>query len=112
MKKKHVPDSQMCLAVEIFRPKPNILYSLDVAAHLAGVPRRVILIYCRAGLVRPVCQPPYGAMSFTEEAIYAVRRIEHVRALHGVDVAWIKTMFELLEELERLRAEVRFLRNP
>jgi len=111
MKKKHVPDRPVCLAVEIFRPKPNILYSLDVAAHLAGVPRRAILVYCRAGLVRPVSQPPYGAMAFTEEAIHAVRRIEHVRAMHGVDVAWIKTVFELLEELERLRAEVRFLRD-
>jgi DNA-binding transcriptional MerR regulator len=111
MKKKHVPDSPVCLAVEIFRPKPNMLYSLDVAAHLAGVPRRAILVYCRTGLVQSVCQPPYGAMAFTEEAIYTIRRIEHVRAMYGVNVAWIKTIFDLRDEVERLRAEVRFLRD-
>ena len=98
-------------ALELFQPKPNVLYSLDAAAHLAGVPRRSILIYCRAGLVRPVVQPPYGVMEFTEEAIHTVRRIEHLRTVHGLDLAWLKTMFDLLDEVERLRAELRFLRN-
>ena len=111
MKEKRFPLRQTCLAVEIFQPKPNVLYSLDVAARLADIPRRTILIYCRLGLVRPVLLPPYGAMAFTEEAIYTIRQIERVRARHGGDVAWIKTVFELLEEVERLRAEVRFLRN-
>ena len=45
------------------------------AVHLAGVSRRSFLVYCRAGLVRPVFQPPYGVMEFTEEAIYTVRRM-------------------------------------
>ena len=98
-------------ALELFQPKPNILYSLDAAAHLAGVPRRSILIYCRAGLVRSLFLPPYGVMAFTEEAIHAVRRIEHVRTVHGPDLALLKTMFDLMEEVERLRAELRFLRN-
>ncbi len=64
------------LALELFQPKPDVLYSLDAAAHLAGVPRRALLLYCRAGIIRPVLQLPYGVMEFTEEAIYAVRRIE------------------------------------
>ena len=105
------PESLSVLALDLFQPNPNALYSLDAAAHLAGVSRRSILIYCRAGLVRPVFQPPYGVMAFTEEAIHTVRRIEQMRAVHGIDMAWIKTMFDLLDEVERLRAEVRFLRN-
>ena len=111
MSKRLSPDGPSSLALELFQPNPNVLYSLDAAAHLADVPRRSILIYCRAGLVRPVFQPPYGIMAFTEEAIHTVRRIERVRTAHGIDVAWIKTMFDLLEEVERLRAEVRFLRS-
>jgi len=99
------------LAIELFQPDPNVLYSLDATAHLAGVSRRSLLVYCRAGLVRPVFQPPYGIMAFTEETIYTVRRVEHVRAVHGIDVAWIKTIFELLDEVERLRSEVRFFRK-
>lgn len=110
MKRQTVPDGPTCLSIEVFQPKPNVFYSLDVTAHLAGVPRRSILIYCRAGLVRPVVQPPYGVMEFTEETIYTVRRIEHLRAVHDLDLDWLKTMFDLLDEVERLRAELRFLR--
>ena len=88
-----------------------MLYSLDATAQLAGISRRSLLVYCRAGLVRPVFQPPYGVMSFTEETIYTVRRIEHLRVVHGIDVAWIKTLFDLLDEVERLRSEVRFFRK-
>lgn len=111
MSKRFDPDLPSPLAVALFQPSPNVLYSLDAAAHLAGVPRRSILIYCRAGLVRPIVQPPYGVMTFTEEAVYAVRRIERLRTARGMDVAWIKTLFDLMDEVERLRAEVRFLRN-
>ena len=50
-------------------------------------------------------------MAFTEEAIYTLRRIEHLRTVQGLDLAWIKVMFDLLDEVERLRAELRFLRN-
>jgi DNA-binding transcriptional MerR regulator len=112
MSKRFFPDSPPPLAMEVFQPKPNVLYSLDATTVLAGVPRRSIVIYCRAGLVRPVVQPPYGVMEFTEEAIYTLRQIEHLRTVHGLDLAWIKAMFDLLDEVERLRAELRFLRNP
>ena len=108
---KSVPDIPPPLALELFQPKPNVFYSLDAAAHLAGVPRRSILIYCRAGLVRPVLQPPYEVMEFTEEAIHTIRQIEHLRAVHGVGLTWLKAMFDLLDEVEHLRAELRFLRN-
>ncbi|MFZ2643624.1 MAG: MerR family transcriptional regulator [Verrucomicrobiia bacterium] len=111
MSKNTVPDIPPPLALELFQPGPNVLYSLDAAAHLAGVPRRSILIYCRAGLVRPILQPPYEVMEFTEEAIHTIRRIEYLRAVHGVGLACLKDMFDLLDEVERLRAEVRFLRN-
>jgi hypothetical protein len=104
-------DSPSARALELFQPKPNALYSLNAAAHLAGIPRRSVLIYCRAGLVRPVFQPPYGVMEFTEEAVYTMRRIEHLRTAYGLDSAWLKTMFDLLDEVERLRAELRFLRS-
>lgn len=111
MKKRTSPQRTACLSIEIFQPKPDVLYTLDVAAHLAGVTRRSVLVYCRAGLVRPVFQEPYGVMAFTEEAIHTLRRIDQMRAIRGIDVTWIKTMFDLIDEVERLRAEVRFLRN-
>lgn len=111
MKKQKAPDTGACLSVVVFQPRPDVLYSLDVAAHLAGITRRALLIYCRAGLVRPVFQSPYGMMVFSEEAIHVVRRIEHVRTTQTTDLALLKTMFDLLEEVDRLRSELRFLRN-
>lgn len=105
------PDVPTPFAVEVYQPASDRLYGLDAAARLAGVPRRSVLVYCRAGLVRPVLQPPHGVMGFTEEAIHAVRRIERMRAGRGIDLAWIKVLFELAEEVERLRAELRFLRD-
>ena len=111
MSKQHDEDIPSAFAVELFQPDSNVVYTLDVTAHLAGVPRRAILAYYRAGLVRPVFQPPYGIMAFTEEAIDTVRRIERVRAVHGIDLALVKTVFGLLDEVERLRTEVRFLRK-
>jgi DNA-binding transcriptional MerR regulator len=111
MRDAYEPEIPSPRALDLFQPNPNVLYSLDATAHLARVSRRSILIYCRAGLVRPVFQPPYGVMVFTEETIFAVRRIEDVRAAHGIGVAWIKSMFDLVDEVERLRAEVRFFRN-
>jgi DNA-binding transcriptional MerR regulator len=111
MSRRSVPNDPSSVGLELFQPKPDALYGLDAAAHLAGVPRRSLLIYCRAGLIQPVLQPPYGLMVFTEEAIHTARRIEYLRAVRGIDVALIKTLFELIEEVERLRAEVRFLRD-
>ena len=111
MSKRFVPDTPSARALELFQPEPNVLYSLDATARLAGVSRRTILVYCRAGLVRPVLQPPYGVMAFTEEAIHTVRRVEQLRNVHGLELAWIKTLFDLLEEVERLRAELRFWRD-
>ena len=102
---------QLVQALELFEPAPNLLYSLDATAHLSSVSRRAILIYCRAGLLRPVIQPPYGVMEFTEEAIYTIRRIEEVRAVYNIDVSWIKAMFDLHDEVDRLRVEVRFYRS-
>ncbi len=98
-------------ALEMYQPQPDVLYSLDATARLAAVPRRALLVYCRAHLVQPVLLPPFGMMAFTEEAIYIVRRIEHLRAVHRCDLAWLNTVFDLLNEVEHLQAELRFLRN-
>ena len=104
--------SQASFALVVFQPEPNILYGLDAAAHLAGVPRRSLLIYCRAGLVQAVFQQPNGAMAFTDEAIYTVRRLEHLRAIHNNnDLSWLNTIMELENEVEYLRAELGFYRN-
>jgi hypothetical protein len=34
-----------------------------------------------------------------------------LRTVQGIDLPWLKTMFDLLDEVDRLRAELSFLRN-
>ena len=111
MSTQHRAHATSTFELELFQPDPDILYNLAAAARLAGVSRRSILMYCRAGLIQPVLQPPYGIMAFTEDTIRTIRRIEQLRSIHGINVHWIKTMFDLLDEVARLRAEVRFLRK-
>ena len=98
-------------SLALFEPHPNVLYSLDITAHLTGASRRSILIYCRLGLIRPLLQEPYGMMVFSEETIHAVRRIENLRGEEGMNLNLIKKIFTLVDEVERLRSEVRFLRG-
>jgi hypothetical protein len=111
MSERHDSGRHAHMPLEIFQPQPDVLYNLETTAHIAGVPRRSVLIYCRAGFVRSIFQPPYGVMAFTEEAIHTIRRIEYVRTRHGMDLALVKTVFELIEEVERLRSELSFLRH-
>ena len=98
-------------SIQIFDAQPGALYTLDAAAHLTGVSRRSILIYCKSGLVRPRLDEEYGAMSFDEQAIYNIRKIELLRGAHGVNLSGIKMIFELMEEVKRLQDEIRFLRS-
>jgi len=108
MNHQHEPEIPTTLSLVLFQPDSNVLYSLDAIAHIAGVSRRSILIYCRAGLVRPVIQPPYGVMAFTVEEIHCVQQIEQMRSIYGIDVELIKRMFDLIDEVERQRAGARY----
>jgi DNA-binding transcriptional MerR regulator len=105
------PHVHLTASLELFQPQPGACYDLDATAHLAGVRRRVILVYCRVGLVRPILQPPYGVMEFTEEAIYTVRRFERLRTAYGFELTGVASLLALLDELDSLRAGLRVPRG-
>ncbi len=97
-------------SIQVVDVHPGVFYSLEAAVHLTGVSRRNILVYCKSGLVRPA-EEEYGAMSFDEQAIYAIRKIEYLRSALGINMAGIKLIFDLMNEMEQLKAEMRFLRR-
>jgi len=99
------------MRLEVKEAQPGVVYSLEAAAGLTGVPRRTLLVYCKSGLVRPAGGPPEGALTFDDEALYRIRRVEHFRAVHGINLAGIRMIFDLMNELERLQEEIRFLRS-
>jgi len=95
-------------ALQIFEPGPQTVYTIEVAAQLAEVPRRLIVIYYKHGLVSPVTDPGRSGWYFDDEAIRTVRRIEYLRSACGLNLAGVKLVMALMDEVERLRAELRF----
>ena len=52
--------------------------------------------------------PAGSGWYFDDEAIRIVRRIEYLRSVCGLNLAGIKLVMALTEEVERLRNELRF----
>lgn len=96
--------------IQLFEPDPNILYTIDATAQLADVSRHAILVYYTHGLVAPVMDED-GSYHFNDDAIRVLRRIEYLRGTCGLNLPGIKLALDLMKEVERLQAEVRFLRR-
>ena len=98
-------------ALELFEPAPETIYSIEEAARLAQLPRRLIVVYSRHGLVSPAVDPDLSGWYFDDEGIRTLRRIERLRSSLGMSLMAVKLVLELGQEVERLRQEVRFLRR-
>lgn len=93
-------------------PATRIRYSLEAAADLTGVHPEMLRYYCRLGLLGSPGQPAEHSPSFSDDELYEVRRIEHYRRQHGVSRQALPLFCALSREVERLQAELRFLRGP
>jgi DNA-binding transcriptional MerR regulator len=98
-------------ALQLFEPDPRTAYTIEMTAHLLDVPRHTILLYCKHGLVSPVMDPACGGYFFNDEAIRVLRRVEYLRNSCGVNLAGIKMILELMNKVDRLEAEISFLRH-
>lgn len=94
-----------------YEPHERAVYTIDETARIAHVSRHSIAVYCRRGLIEPVLDPTTKGWVFDDESIRALRSVEHLRQEYGVNLAGARLMLELLEEVDRLRAEVRFLQR-
>jgi DNA-binding transcriptional MerR regulator len=98
-------------ALQRFEPDSEAVYTIEAAAHLAHTGRRRILVYYKHGLVSPVVSPECGGYYFNDEGIRALRRLEYLQSDRGINLAGTRIIVELLDEVDRLRDEVRFLRQ-
>ena len=96
-------------AIQLFEPPEDAIYTIDTTAHLVGVPRRTILVYCKHRLLSPVINGRYGGYCFDRDGVHALRHIEALRAVCGDDLNGIKIILDLTKELERVHSVVRFL---
>lgn len=77
-------------------------YTLEILAEITGVSTQTIVQYQEHGLIHP---------PLDDEAIRALRRIEHLRETCEVNLAGLKLLTSLLEEVEQLREERRVLQR-
>jgi DNA-binding transcriptional MerR regulator len=91
-----------------FEPKMDAVYTLEVIGKLSGVPSRMILEYQEHGLIVPrVAARGQKTRAFDDEALRALRRIEHLRTRYEMNLRALKLAVGLFDELERLRSDLR-----
>ena len=88
-------------------PDPDAAYTLDVLASVCGVSSQTVLHYHEQGLIRPAAEDESGSGRFDDETVHRLRRIEHLRSTYGMDLAALKLTLSLMDEVERLRIELR-----
>ena len=98
-------------ALQIFEPDPNAAYSLAAVSTMLDVPRRTILHYCKNGLLTPISDPAKRGYYFDDSAIRSIRRIETLRHMLQDELTTIRMVLDLMNQVERLHAELRFLRG-
>ena len=80
------------------------LYIISVAAELAGVHPQTLRIYERKGLLDPA-RTMGGSRRYSERDIARLRRINDLTAA-GLNLAGVKQVMELEDELARVQSEL------
>ena len=97
------------LAIQLFEPPRNAIYTIEETSRLVSVPRRTILVYCKHRLLSPGTTTPDHGYYFDRNAIHGLRRIEALRTICGEDFAGIKIILDLTAALERLQSDIQLL---
>lgn len=103
--------SQSCLVLVRSVETGRSLYSLDAASRLTQVHPDLLQHYCRIGLLGEARTNAGAEPVFDDNTLYEVRRIEHFRRHHGVNLRALPLVCHLSREIERLQTELRFLRD-
>lgn len=80
-------------------------FLISVAAELAGMHAQTLRTYDRLGLVSPV-RSPGGGRRYSERDVELLREIQRLSQIEGVNLAGIKRIIELSNEVEVLQSRV------
>jgi MerR family transcriptional regulator/heat shock protein HspR len=84
------------------------VYMISVAAQLAGMHPQTLRIYESRGLITPKRSPKKTRL-YSDEDIERLRRIQELTSELGMNLAGVERVFELEEELSRVRRRMRNL---
>jgi MerR family transcriptional regulator/heat shock protein HspR len=88
-------------------PEPQedrAVYVISVAAELAGVHPQTLRIYERKGLLRPQ-RTPGNSRRYSASDIARLRLIQRLTQEEGVNLAGVRMIVEMENELERMRQQ-------
>jgi hypothetical protein len=94
----------------IIELNPDAIYTIDVVAEITGISSQTILFYHEQGLIPATGPGEKGERYFDDEAIRALRRLDHLRTELGLKDPALKLMVNLLGEIEQLRQAARLRR--
>src|SRR3954467_13364279 len=84
------------------------VYMISVAAELAGMHPQTLRIYESRGLIEPK-RSPKNTRLYSHEDVERLRRIQELTTELGMNLAGVEKVFELEEELDRMRKRMRSL---
>ena len=84
------------------------VYMISVAAELAGMHPQTLRIYESRGLIQPK-RSPKNTRLYSQEDVDRLRRIQQLTSEMGMNLAGVEKVFELEEELDRMRRRMRSL---
>jgi MerR family transcriptional regulator, heat shock protein HspR len=84
------------------------VYMISVAAELAGMHPQTLRIYETRGLIAPK-RSPKNTRLYSQEDVDRLRRIQELTGELGMNLAGVERVFELEEEIDRMRRRVRAL---
>ena len=84
------------------------VYMISVAAELAGMHPQTLRIYESRGLITPQ-RSPKNTRLYSDEDVERLRRIQELTTELGMNLAGVERVFELEQELDRMRRRMRNL---
>jgi DNA-binding transcriptional MerR regulator len=84
----------------VFEPDLEATYSIEFVVEQTGLSDATITLYKEEGLIAI-------SNTFNDETLHKLQRIEHLRQRYEVNVAGLKLMLDLLDEVEQLRRGIR-----
>jgi MerR family transcriptional regulator, heat shock protein HspR len=82
------------------------VYMISVAAELAGMHPQTLRIYESKGLITPK-RSPKNTRLYSQEDVERLRRIQELTTELGMNLAGVEAVFELEEELARMKRRMR-----
>jgi MerR family transcriptional regulator/heat shock protein HspR len=84
------------------------VYMISVAAELAGMHPQTLRIYESRGLITPK-RSPKNTRLYSQDDVERLRRIQELTGQLGMNLAGVERVFELEEEIGKMRRRVRAL---